>query len=465
MARLIKLFMNKEKIVDHLNSSKYVSIRDVELYAETVAFDNTNSGLRIFILMLTAFLHDIGKTIVYHRHGMEGATIISEHTSVSWYRLKQIAKEYNLNAQLEREDLLFIADLIDYHDQFGTLATGESGYQRLIDIIEKIKRYTLKNISKKEQIAFSERCLFDLWLLNIADIMVSVNDKWILQKCWLELNASEEKISSFFNDTEKCKNLIHDLKISRQILDKLNNHRHSDFYIQISILAKQYSDRHVVERIRRLIFSTLYCVSNREKNKCITNKNDKLSNLCQLLDYFDENDSLSENTLDGIIVRSIQSIRDFVEFCNRFSWIGQMDYSLGFFQKLLHRVFNRINYELENTNDISNINTTSDQKQFCFRTKWIRDKNSESFGNDPNDIIDHNRLQCKLIVENYTMTVVTILDQLLFREESIVRVKNIEFNETRDRLTDEKIDIILSLSGIYNSRRTMHLILKTVFLY
>ncbi len=114
--------------------------KSLEKLCEIVTYQKENK-LRILKLMFSSFYHDLGKTIVDERHGMEGAIILSDHSSKSWYQLNRIASKYELQEEFEHEDLLFISDMLLYHDLFGTLSTGESGYLKLIDVLDRIKKY------------------------------------------------------------------------------------------------------------------------------------------------------------------------------------------------------------------------------------------------------------------------------------------------------------------------------------
>lgn len=461
-ARLINFLQTKENVLQFICPIS----KDMGLwggYAENVKFDHKENGLRIFILMLAAFFHDIGKTVVNHRHGMEGSIIISEQTSQSWYQLNRIAKAHEIKEPFERNDLMFISDLINIHDQFGTLSTGEAGYLQLIDIIENIKRYSLKYPDKQAQRLWSERYLFDLWLLNIADIMVSIKDKWKWQKEWERTGTSNEKLLSFISDNnDKRTLLVHDLHFAVRLLAEINKHRHTDIYSKLTIKAQDYSDRHTVERIRRLIYSCIELSIIKDASK---KDSEKLNNLRNIIPYLTNTKSLSEFEITGAIVRSINATRNLRDFCNRFSWIGQMDYSLGFFESICSRALTRINEELDTNYEVKPELTPADKQKYCFRTKWIRDKFSNDFGssNEDNDYL--NILQSKLFVENFVTTVINILDHLLFRQDDINRIKNIEFNETRERLTPEKIDSIISLDGPFHAKRSVQMILKTVFIY
>jgi hypothetical protein len=128
---------------------------------------------------------------------MEGAIIIEDLTSASRYRLDKVVKCYDKEYEFGPDDWMFISDLLLFHDQFGTLGTGEDGYMQLVTVVDRIKQYGL--IHNHEQRIWSARYLFDLWLLNIADIIVSLKDKYSLQKKWWKHSSAESEIGNFFH--------------------------------------------------------------------------------------------------------------------------------------------------------------------------------------------------------------------------------------------------------------------------
>ena len=418
-ARLINYFTNKDNIIKFLHNEEHNQERWRE-FAKLVVFKKkkeslSNVNLRIFNLMLAAFLHDIGKTIVDHRHGMEGAIILSEHTSLSWYQLNIIASKYA--ADFQRNDLLFVADLLSYHDQFGTLSTGEAGYAQLNDLIQKIKRYSLKHTNRSKQVEWSQRYLFDLWLLNIADIIVSVKDKWKRQREWLKEETSIGKIEEFLTkNPHHIYTLTHDLHISNQLLHSINNHRHTDIYYDMREMTQSYSDRHVVERINRLICTCILKSVETIDSKTKSKKTKSKKLFQKILDNLKIEECLSESEVTSSIERAVSATRGWEEFCCRFSWIGQMDYSLGFFIKICLGALDRVDFELQDAPNTTDLDHGAYNKEAVFRTKWIREKCMPGFeGSEGKKVL--SRLNAKLFVENFTVTVVKIIDHLLFREK------------------------------------------------
>jgi hypothetical protein len=216
--------------------------------------------------MLAGFYHDIGKTVADPRHAVEGAIILGYHTTLAQYQLHEIVHAYDHDNShdysFEREDLLYVADLVLYHDHFGTLGTGEDGYMALVNVIDSIKRYSLKQASENrderltQQMRWTRCYLFDLWLLNVADIIVSMKNKWDEQPEWENAEEARKRIRSFLTD-KGGSNRIHDLKIAFDLLTLISEKTHSDDLARLESAAHDCSKRHVIERLRRLMTSAL----------------------------------------------------------------------------------------------------------------------------------------------------------------------------------------------------------------
>lgn len=153
--------------------------------------------------------------------------------------------------------------------------------------------------------------------------------------------------------------------------------------------------------------------------------------------------NLSEKQWNAAIVRAIQAVTHYNEFAQRFSRIGKMDYALGFFQKISDAALERVEKELQGQTS----------------TGWIRREE----GNIEAAFLEQT--QARFFADNYAATVIQILGYLVFREPTSDRVRNIEFSDAKNRLTDEKIPQLLSLEGPARSRRSIQFILQTIYLY
>ena len=126
-----------------------------------------------------------------------------------------------------------------------------------------------------------------------------------------------------------------------------------------------------------------------------------------------------------------------------------MDYSLGFFEAIITEALKKVKEEFENPKK---------------RTGWISSitpRDLDLNENDPQYFI----IQAQHLLDNYASIFIQILSHLLLRREPFDRVINIEFNDAKTRLNDEKIDKIIALDGPFWSRRSTQLILKSVFIY
>ncbi len=468
LARLIVYFQNNNNvkklvkkvrkqsdsfITNQVDSQEEAVDKEVEELAKTLQYQ-PQPDLRKFKLILAGFYHDIGKTIQNARHAMEGAIIIESHTTEARYKLHQLIKKVNSDWKFDRDDLLFISNLVLYHDQYGTLSTGEDGYLQLVDVIDCIHRYSLKESSEPgERLEWSHRYLFDLWLLNVADIMVSLKDKWELQKIWKDPENAENAIESFLFNKKNAQEkadlhcpmddlliflekadsdcLMHDLEISLELLDKYCCQRHLDDLVALKKQAHKLSLQHVVERLRRLMISTL--------RKPI----DKYSNKEYLM-----LENISDEEWNSTIVRAIEAIGNREEFSRRFSWLKKSDYALGFFEKIAEQALEKIKQ--------------GDAKGWTY--EGSRD-NLDSNDGDDNTGTYFNKTQAQFIADNYVTTVIQILGHLLFREPSLDSPRNVEFSDATKRLTETKINQILSFEGPSRARKSIDLILQTIYVY
>lgn len=452
-ARIIRYFRNPAYI-NHLMDGNSASNAAHDL--STILSYRDTPSMRTFKLMLAAFYHDIGKTIVDHRHGMEGSFIIADHTTRSLAQLDAIVRQYNDEYSLEREDLIETSNLLYYHDSFGTFGTGESSYTLLTEIIDRIKRGSLKHLGKpKVQRDYCNRTLFDLWILNIADIVVSNKDKSKFQDLWLSDKDSAEAIKRFF-ETEGGKNRIHDLRVAMRLLQKHNEGTHKDDTLDLERMAQQESRSHTVERIKRLVWASLSVaiVQFVDEKKSVNNSQVKLKVLDGILKT---NASPAEpkivllpGVIHNVVFRSIQSLNDSKEFYRRLAWIVSMDYALGFFTKIARRAIEAVDNELQTGKSV---------------TGWIRSRNASA--SDPAKPSEEQvrKANAAFFIDNYCATVVKMLAHLLFRERSIDQPSSIEFEDARNRLIDEKIDKIIGMEGPYRQNKSIELILKSVFVY
>jgi hypothetical protein len=439
LARLIIYFSN----TDHVRRV----LEDRSPAFSGVVYDR-EPNLRTFKLMLAAFFHDIGKTVTDPRHSIEGMVILARHTTSARFQLHQIVKRYDLTYEFERDDLLFVADLVLYHDHYGTVGTGEDSYLPLVRVIDEVKRYSLKhNTNQENQLVWSRKYLFDLWLLNIADIIVSLDHKYDPQSEWEDAEKAKAKIEKFlFEAHGGC--LIHDLRITFDLLEQFSQKQHSDDLSPLEAQAHECSKRHVIERLRRLMMASLVPPIKKWVGENRKNKPKPLT-----LDVARHIEQFSEEQWHAAIVRAIQSVTYFSEFTDQFSWIGKMDYALGFFQKLAETAWKQVADEF---------NGESKRQP----SGWVRRPLDKIDSRSDEAVSEYlAKTHAQFFAENYVSTVIQILGYLLVREPSINRLRNIEFSDASNRLTPEKRSLLLSLEGPARTRRSIQHILQTIYIF
>lgn len=453
-ARLIEYFSEPDNtcaVLDQLGTGMHKPKGS----AAALSFPKT-PNLRTFVLMLAAFYHDIGKTVESHRHGMEGANILANHTTSAVYQLQTIVQQYQKQGLIDeedhfdRDDLLFISRLIFYHDQFGTLGTGESNYLRLVDLINRVRLYTVSS-DIEEQRRNGNQCIFDLWILNLADIMVSLERKYELQLEYLEKATAFERIEHYLKNNAAGQK--HDLGLALEMHENHCDSQHTDNLYHLEKVAIESSRCHAVERIRRLLHALLadhfpeYLKHYGESSPVI--------------DLLEKISDFSAAKWNSTISRSIYAIGDYVEFTKRFSWIGQMDYAFGFFCQIVARALDHVNNELRESKE-SNSQDCSLNTGWIYKPQgWFSAFDTQNEENEEFKILTN----AELFADNCAATIVHILHHLLFREEEISRLRNLEFWVASQRLTPEKIDRIISLEGPFRTRRAVQLALESIYLW
>ncbi len=101
----------------------------VSMMAHLINYFEIEQGKRSLTLMLAAYYHDIGKTVINHRHAMEGGFIFKNIKASGLIKLERLYASHGVT--FTHEDLLYISALIERHDLFGTLSNGENSYYPL----------------------------------------------------------------------------------------------------------------------------------------------------------------------------------------------------------------------------------------------------------------------------------------------------------------------------------------------
>ena len=415
-----------------------------------------DKGLRAFKLMLAAYYHDIGKAVVDERHAMEGYLLLTSHTSRACDALNAIAASHRLFPQssdlFTRDDLLNVADFVRNHDIFGTLSTGEAGYTKLCEVVVGATRAGLRHSKQDTFTARSRRALFDLWLLNCADIMVSIKDKWALQTDLFDTASAQVRIKDFLGGTTarsltKAGRLVHDLLVGYKILHKVTHTRHSFGSAGFEEFSIDTARAHAGERLRRLVLSA------------IPDPTDADSPTYKRLHQHIQ--AMSEESQTSAVLRSVECVAPVNEFADRFARIGHLDYALSFFRQIAEVAAIGVTEEIDGAPavrlDVGPANP--------FRTGWIRDRVDElSKSKDET----YFAIQARHFFDNYVCVVTEIISHVLFREGALKGILNVEFSDASNRLRQSdrtRKRELAAFDGPNRYRQAIHAILETIFLY
>ena len=380
---------------------------------------------RKILLMLLAFYHDLGKTIIPRRHAIEGKVLLKEPKASVQYRFNEIFKSHRI--EMPRKTLPYLALLVGAHDMFGTISTGENGVLSIANLIIDLKKL-LNDDTDRVTNAIS-----DLWLLSLCDIIVSVSNingrivnKWG-SISWREMKNKEmQEQLDIFMGSIKGRFLLEDFACAKRIAidpDPLS-------------FAKNLANERAVTRFQRLARQTLGDVLEDPE---IQFPEDLGKQIIKQLESKELTDSIN-NILHG-------------EFGDNYSiMFGSMlhfDYALGFFQYIARDAVDCLNLEIEDTKK--------------FQTGWLyRRKNDKKDFPYDDDFL--NRFNAESVVNNYLIFLTSIFGEI-YRLTADIDQWNIEFEDAKNRLSRQKSERILGFEGAYRAGNTRNLLLRQLMLY
>jgi hypothetical protein len=261
-----------------------------------------------------AFFHDLGKTKRNRRHAVIGACMLEtadEKTKAAFDKF------------VPGEKLPYFAAIVNFHDVFGMVSCGEGSAVSIANAINRLRSVTggvsAGNTVTGDSVSLNN-AITDLWLLNIADIIVSYPNKFTLQ-AWAKTNPGElsETIEEFF-DTFKGKKLVDDLKTAKEIAFE-------------GLDAVKKAEEQAAERI--------LCLTNEVFMKTALSDN-KI-----FMDY--TTDPARLNMIEAALKSEIGE-----DYKHAFGSFLQFDYSLGFFTEISKRILTSFG-SITSTVDFNNI--------------------------------------------------------------------------------------------------------------
>ncbi len=372
--------------------------------------------------MFKAYYHDVGKTIVSRRHAVEGSALFAEPKASVRFRFDEIFAQYP-ECGIDSRTLSDYAVNIGAHDLLGTISTGENGILSASSAINSFKSLYADDKGRVKT------AVFDLWLLNVADIIVSINHfipgytKWDAQPWqWTAPGNMDGDIEKLLN-SYKGAYLLEDLDFTLQIAAADDSFEY----------AKALAAKRSAHRFQRLARQTLGDVLERSKTFPARLK-----------------DKVIERLEDDALIPSIEALLrgEFGDsYGQYFGTMLQFDYALGFFSKLAAQSAKWLEVELSGGS---------------FRTGWIYNQKIPKGSGYHGAFLDRYNAEC--IVNNFMMVLAGIFGEV-HRLTSDIESWNIEFEDAGNRLTPSKADKLLYFDGAYRAGNARVLLMREIMLY
>jgi hypothetical protein len=297
-----------------------------------------NDQERDFLLMC-ALYHDIGKLFIKARHGPEGADILKDIRDDELLRFKQFNIDIGTAKKPNRKRIMFMSDLIRYHDYFGTLQTGEASYLLFLDVLNPIINNSL--------IKFESRFLRYLLFLNIADILATFFDKPVQGNQKFKIKKVQDCLNVLMNDYKKieCIKIEYDNQTSKNLVSKHKTEHLTEYMIlsrnlnQLVDKLRQISEDTTCERFRRLLRTTCIVVLESEQYQ---NAEPKCKRYYDIKEWFEEGDF--KPILSGLKDINWSNLE-----YRYLAFICKIDYGLSFLNKYFtHLILSEIENKTSN---------------------------------------------------------------------------------------------------------------------
>ena len=406
-------------------------------YCSQMRFDNIADSINAYApkgdkrtlrLMTAAYYHDIGKVIVNRRHAVEGMSLFAEQKASMRNQFEQFYGGHDF--KWTSCDCAYISALIGSHDVFGTISTGENGYFSLASVVQEFA------LLENGDIQAVKNDMFDLWLLNIADIIVSLENKWVPHKHFTEnLPGERNEIIEGFLRSVQGRDLLNDLNAAISIAEYACQAYDLDEYVSA------ISEKAAPARFIRLLQQTLWGAVADGKEKSLESRHPGLGR--------EMKDLVFDTQTIHMMVATVMGEKLGTGWARLFGNMGQFDYALGFFRKAANRAVRWISHELAEENGV--------------RTGWLySQKPGGRARNYSEDFL--SRYNAEAITHNYIVFMSDIFCDIAKLTEGMGHW-HIEFEDALSRLTDQKADKLLYIDGPHRAGHMRSLLMKELMLY
>ena len=274
-------------------------------------------------LQVAALYHDIGKVIRQANHPRLGVNILRNMNDEERAKLVDgLVMKGDTNSKSHEHRFSLLCSIVDHHDKFGVVSTGEGSLAIFSDILYfRSDAETINGVKKN---------ITSVMLLNLADIAaVCTADKD-------KQNRAAELVSSILKDRSLIK--------SKEYEELLNIWKDNDSYLGLSfekvsnilddwkallfaiddktVLGDRTRLREYLIRLDQNSYKTIRRIIRIISECCYT------TNSNALLPY------ISETEVESILVSSFGA-HQFQDFCIKFAYIVKMDYGLKFFKGIV----------------------------------------------------------------------------------------------------------------------------------
>lgn len=383
--------------------------------------------------LLKSYYHDLGKTVIGRRHAVEGKAFFVGMKASARYLFRNFFALYP-DCQVSSCTLSCYAEHIGAHDLFGTLGTGENGLFSLCGVLNGFADLYDGDTSKVKT------AVFDLWLLNVADIITSITEisgtvngefqqkpinKFIPHDWVKYVPGTLETDIQLFLDSFHGKCLLDDLGFAMQIAGSENKED----------IAKTLAEKRSAHRLQRLACQTLGGVLKQSTTFPVDLKSEILSRL----------------TSDPLLaqIKIILKGEFGSDYGKLFGTMLQFDYALGFFQKISAQAVYWMEQELANK---------------PIRTGFLynqKDPKPDAVSSDNTFLTPYN---AECAINCYIMVLAGIFGEIHRFTEDIERW-NIEFDDAGNRLTKSKANRLIYIDGVYQAGKARVQLMRELMLY
>ena len=366
-------------------------MKDIRNCLDIVDLDEPEGKKMLAMLQIAALYHDIGKKIRSANHPRLGVNLLRYSNNNAQ---EEMVERLTMG---EKEDIKkehrfsLICSIVDHHDKFGVVSTGEGSLAIFSDI--------LYFRSDKEAIKGINKNITSVMLVNLADIAaVCIADKNIELK-----KTAQETVYKILNNPSADNKAAYGKLLEiwqdkpKNTLMRLSYDKVSNILEDWDILIKATSSvdgarialREYLVRMDQNPYRTMKRIIRLIKESCYTTGCDPL------LKHITETDV--ESTL-----LSFFGSHQFQDFCIKFAYIVKKDYGLKFFKGIVCKCVRE--------------KTMSNSKE---KDGWskLNEEETQFLGTT---LRDDER---KKIVENITTIFIKVISEIIRRYNSILEIR------------------------------------------